>query len=77
MCTSQISTLLYIKSMNTIFIISMLFAALATLGVMGLGIFSMIKGGEYNKKHAQKLMRARVMLQGLALGLFALAFLTH
>lgn len=62
--------------MNTFFIIAMLLAMLATLGVLGLGLFSMIKGGDFNQKHGNKLMQARVMLQGLALAMFALAYLT-
>lgn len=62
--------------MNTFFIIAMLLAMLATLGVLGLGLFSMIRGGDFNQKHGNKLMQARVMLQGLALAMFALAYLT-
>lgn len=37
------------------------------------GMAGMIKGGEFNKKYGNKLMRARVTLQGIALGLFVLA----
>jgi hypothetical protein len=33
----------------------------------------MVKGGEFNKKYGNKLMRLRVTLQGVALGLFVLA----
>ena len=36
----------------------------------------MVKGGAFNKKHGNRLMQARVTLQGLALALFALAYLT-
>lgn len=35
----------------------------------------MAKGGEFNKKHGNKLMQARVLLQGVALGLFFIAYL--
>ncbi|MDB2683071.1 twin transmembrane helix small protein [Alphaproteobacteria bacterium] len=62
--------------MSTIFIILMGLAMLAVLAVLGLGILSMAKGGEFNKKHGNNLMRARVYLQGFALGMFALAILT-
>ena len=62
--------------MNTFFAISMLLAALSVLGVLILGLFSMMKGGEFNKKHGNKLMQLRVTLQGVALALFALAYLT-
>ncbi|PZQ46104.1 MAG: hypothetical protein DI551_05705, partial [Micavibrio aeruginosavorus] len=36
-------------------------------------LFSMVKGGEFNQKYGNKLMRARVIMQGIALALFALA----
>ncbi len=62
--------------MNTFFLIAMLLAMLAVLGILGIGLFSMIKGGEFNKKHGNKLMQMRVTLQGLALALFALAYFT-
>lgn len=60
--------------MNMFFVIAAIVASLAVLGVMGLGVFSMIKGGEFNKKHGNKLMQARVTLQGLALAMLALAY---
>jgi len=62
--------------MNQFFIIAMLLAAFSVLGVLTIGIVSMVKGGEFNKKHGNKLMQMRVTLQGLALALFALAYLT-
>jgi len=60
--------------MNGIFITIAVLAALAVVASLALGIFSMIKGGEFNKKYGNKLMQARVMLQGLALIMFALAY---
>lgn len=60
--------------MNTFTIIALVIALLAVTGVMVLGIFSMAKGGEFNKKYGNKLMRLRVMLQGLALALLAVAY---
>lgn len=48
---------------------------LAVMGVLFLGIVSMIRGGEFNRKYGNKLMVARVVLQGLAIAtLLALAF---
>jgi hypothetical protein len=47
---------------------------LSVLAVMGLGVYSMSRGGEFNKKYGNKLMQARVYLQGLALALLALAY---
>lgn len=60
--------------MNTFFIISAVIAGLAVVGVMGLGMFSMVKGGEFNKKHGNRLMQLRVTLQGVALLMLALAY---
>ena len=40
-----------------------------------LGILSMARGGEFNAKYGNKLMRARVITQFVALALMALAFL--
>ena len=47
-----------------------MFLVLASLVV---GIVSMVKGGEFNKKYGNRLMRMRVTLQGLALAFFVLA----
>jgi hypothetical protein len=46
-----------------------------TLGVLATGIIGMARGGEFNAKYGNKLMRARVIAQGVALALFALAVL--
>jgi hypothetical protein len=42
-------------------------ALLATLAVLLVGVFSMARGGDFNKRYGNKLMRARVLLQGAAL----------
>ena len=46
---------------------------IAVLIVLLIGIISMLKGGEFNKRWSNKLMRARVALQGLAVILILLA----
>lgn len=53
----------------------MAIAMIAVFASLVIGIFAMVKGGEFNKKHGNKLMRLRVTLQGLALLLFTLAFI--
>ncbi len=53
----------------------MLVAMFLTLAVLATGIISMIKGGEFNAKYGNKLMRMRVMMQAIAIALFALAIL--
>lgn len=54
----------------------MLVAMFLTVAVLGIGLFGMVKGGEFNTKYGNKLMRARVFMQGVALALFALAILS-
>ena len=44
----------------------------AVLAVLTTGIISMLKGGEFNKKWGNKLMRARVLLQAIAVLLIVL-----
>lgn len=63
--------------MSNIFFILMIVAMIAVLASLGLGLFAMVRGGEFNKKYSNRLMQARVMLQGLALAFFVLAFFTH
>ena len=60
--------------MNSFSIIALVAAMLSVLIVMGLGIFSMIKGGAFNRKYGNRLMQARVVFQGVALALLALAY---
>lgn len=50
-------------------------AMLMTLGVLFSGLVVMARGGETNRKHGNTLMRWRVICQGIALGLIAIAFL--
>jgi hypothetical protein len=47
-------------------------AMVATLGVLVAGVFSMLRGGAFDAKHSNKLMRMRVAFQALALLLFGL-----
>lgn len=54
----------------------MIVAMLATLAVLVMGLVSMVKGGDFNAKYGNKLMRARVWAQGLALLFFAFAILS-
>ena len=48
-------------------------AMLLTLGVLFAGLITMAIGGEFNRKYGNKLMRYRVICQGIAIALFALA----
>ena len=55
----------------------MIIAMVLVFASLAVGLFAMVKGGEFNKKHGNKLMRMRVTLQGVALGLFVLAVLAQ
>lgn len=43
------------------------------LAILVFGLLTFIKGGEFNRKHANKIMRARLVAQAVAIGLI-LAF---
>jgi hypothetical protein len=66
----------YRFSMSNSFPVLLIVALVATLGVLFLGLFSMARGGEFNKKYGNRLMRLRVVMQGAALVLLALAMLS-
>ncbi len=51
------------------------FALASVLAALALGLFSMTRGGDFNAKYGNKLMRARVIAQFAALALLVLAFL--
>lgn len=62
--------------MNTFMVVLMVIAMLITLGVLFAGLLTMARGGELNRKYGNRLMRYRVLAQGVALLLFALAMLS-
>ncbi len=56
--------------LNTLVVI----ALAGTLAVLFAGVFAMARGGEFNRKWGNKLMRARVVSQGLAILLLLALF---
>ena len=60
--------------MSVLFVL-IIIALAATLGVLGLGVFSMLRGGEFNRRHGNNLMRARLITQGVTIALVILFFL--
>ena len=42
------------------------FACLAVLGVLFVGIIGFARGGDFNRKHANRIMRLRLLLQFIA-----------
>ncbi len=47
----------------------------SVLAVLGIGVVSMLRGGQFNRKHSNRLMRARVATQGTTVALMVLFFL--
>ena len=56
--------------LNTLVVI----ALAGTLAVLFAGVFTMARGGEFSRKWGNKLMRARVVTQGLAILLLLALF---
>ncbi|MDH3659985.1 MAG: twin transmembrane helix small protein [Alphaproteobacteria bacterium] len=54
----------------------LLIAMLATLAVLIVGLIGFFHGGEFNRKYGNKLMRARVTLQFIAIVLLILVVLS-
>ena len=52
-------------------------ALAGTLVVLFAGVFAMARGGEFNRKWGNKLMRARVATQGLAILLLLALFVIN
>jgi Hypoxia induced protein conserved region len=61
--------------MNTILNVLLGIALAATIAVLLTGVYSMARGGEFNRKYGNVLMRWRVGLQGCALLLLVLVML--
>ena len=49
-----------------------LLAMLATLVVLGIGIFSLVRGGYFRERWSNKLMRLRILFQAIAIALLML-----
>ena len=62
-----------VASLNTLVVV----ALAGTLVVLFAGVFAMARGGEFNRKWGNKLMRARVVTQGLAILLLLALFLIN
>jgi hypothetical protein len=62
--------------MSGVVAILLIVAMLATVGALFVGIFSMARGGEFNRKYGNTFMRWRVALQATAIILFIILVLT-
>jgi hypothetical protein len=63
--------------MNTILPALTIISMFVTLGILVFGVITMIRGGDFNRRNSNKLMRARVIMQGVTLALLALTFLAR
>jgi hypothetical protein len=61
--------------MHQVATVLLILALLTTLVVLFAGLVSMARGGEFNRKHGNRLMRWRVMAQFTAILIFAVAML--
>jgi len=61
-----------IDFLNLILPYAIFIVLFSVLLVLFIGIISMLRGGDFNKRWSNKLMRARVILQGLAIILILL-----
>ncbi len=61
---------LYLLIMNTFLFIMMLLAMAATVGALVWGVIAMARGGEFNAKWSNKMMRYRILFQFIAICVF-------
>jgi hypothetical protein len=61
--------------MSGVLVILLALAMGAVLVVLFVGIGAMARGGEFNRRYGNRLMRMRVVLQGVAILLFVLLIL--
>ncbi len=61
--------------MDAIALILLVIAMITTVVVLFTGLFAMARGGEFNRKYGNKLMRWRIMAQAAALLIFAVAMM--
>ena len=66
----------YGVAMSMMFVILMALAMLGVLVSLFTGLVSMTRGGDFNRRNGNKMMRMRVLFQGLALLLFVAAALS-
>jgi hypothetical protein len=59
-----------------VFTLLLFIAMAAVLGVLIVGLAAFFQGGEFNRKYGNKLMRARVALQVLAVILLLIVLVT-
>lgn len=59
--------------MGAVFDILIPVALAAVVVTLGLGVYSLYRGGDFGRSHSNKLMRLRVVLQAVAIALLVAA----
>lgn len=67
----------YHQVMTNIFFILLIVFLVLTVGTLLVGVFAMGKGGDFNKKNSNKLMRYRILFQAGAVLSFVLFWMTR
>jgi hypothetical protein len=70
---AQVAARPYVDGMTSVLAILLAIVMLGVVGVLGAGMVGVVRGGDPRRSNA--LMRARVLLQGIALALMALILL--
>ena len=60
--------------MNTLFNFLIPLSLAAVLGVLGMGIYALFRGGDFGRSYSNKLMRLRVLVQFIAILVLMAAF---
>jgi len=65
----------HIRCMNGFLGVLLGLAMIGVVASLFIGLFGMARGGDFNARHGNRMMRFRVIFQGFALALIALALL--
>ena len=60
------------EAFEAVFPMLIIIALIAVLIVLAIGVIGMLRGGDFNRRYGNKLMRLRVLLQALAIILIIL-----
>ena len=60
------------EAFEAVFPMLIIIALIAVLIVLAVGVIGMLRGGDFNRRYGNKLMRLRVLLQALAIILIIL-----
>lgn len=63
--------------MESLLIILLVISLVVVLGVLFMGLFTFVKGGEFNRKYGNRLMQLRVTAQAVAVVLVLLLILVR